>query len=113
MKKLITACMATFMLSGCLTPQNEAVRNLSYSQAVKAIPKGSSKDRVRSVLGKPDTVNSQNGEEMWSYVDQQVDIGKLLTPFTNSLKALDTKSFIIWFDLNGRVKRVHQGTFNL
>ncbi len=113
MKKIMSACVLALTVSGCFAPQNEAVRNLSYQQAVKAIPKGSSKDRVREVLGKPDTVNSQNGEEMWSYVDQQVDIGKLLTPFTNSLKALDTKSFIIWFDPNCRVKRVHQGTFNL
>lgn len=113
MKKYITAIMACAMLSGCLTPQNEAVRSLSYTQAVKAIPVGSSKARVREVLGKPDSVNSRNGEEMWAYVDQKLDLVGALNPLTRFGKSLDTKSFIVRFNRSGRVIHVDQNTFNL
>ncbi len=110
---LILPVVATLALPGCITPQNDTVRSLSYSQAAKAIPKGSTKDHVRSVLGKPSTVNSRNGEEMWSYVDQKLDLGKVISPFTPWTKGVDTKAIVIFFNRNGRVKQVTQNTFNL
>lgn len=113
MKNIFLAFATATALSGCLVAQNEAVRTLSYQQANKAIPIGSTKDRVRQVLGKPNTVNSFNGEEMWSYVDQKVDIGKIISPLTPWTKGYDTKGFIIRFNRNGRVKTVDQTTFNL
>ena len=107
--------MMVCALSGCLTVQNEAVRTLSYEEAVNAIPIGSSQAKVREVFGKPQSINSRNGEEFWSYVDQQIDWAKALNPLGGSLgtlQSIDTRNFMIWFNRRGRVTRIEQGTFN-
>jgi outer membrane protein assembly factor BamE (lipoprotein component of BamABCDE complex) len=112
MKKIIVSLLLASALSACFITQNEAVRTLSYQQASKAIPIGASKDVVRNVLGNPETINTFNGEEMWSYVDQQVDIGQFFNPITG-WKSLDSKFFTIRFNRSGRVKSVDQSTLNL
>lgn len=61
MKKILVAVAVAAALSGCLVTQNDVVRSLSYSEARKAIPIGSSEETVIKVLGKPQTVNSLNG----------------------------------------------------
>ncbi|MEP3893161.1 MAG: outer membrane protein assembly factor BamE [Litorimonas sp.] len=113
MKKILICAALLVGLAGCFGPQNQAVRSLDYTQATKAIPIGSSKETVIATLGKPEAINSFNGEEMWSYVDQQIDAGQFLNPLTSVLKSIDTKSYIIRFDRSGRVKSVDQTTFNL
>lgn len=50
---------------------------------------------------------------MWSYVDQKVNVGKVLNPLGNSLKGIDTKGMIIRFNRSGKVKSVDQTTYNL
>lgn len=113
MKHTFSILVMTALLSGCVGVQNDAVRDLSYTQARQLIPIGASQDRVREVFGNPRTINSRNGEEIWGYVDQDFDWGKAFNPFESTLRAVDTKGFIIMFDRNKRVKSIDQNTFNL
>ncbi|GAA0473542.1 hypothetical protein [Tatumella punctata] len=103
MKKVLTACFITLVLSGCATSGNKSIENETQSSIKQKLAKGvTTKNEVRSYFGDPAGVSfTSEGLEQWQYILSDVRIsGKTFIPFYGLFDGgatTDMKQLIILF----------------
>lgn len=68
MKKIITAALVSFALSGCYSFGNQTLKNVTQEDVKAKIVKGkTTKSEVLTAFGEPDKRIASDNEEKWSY----------------------------------------------
>ncbi|MBS4433263.1 hypothetical protein E2566_08140 [Pectobacterium punjabense] len=68
MKKIITAVLVSFALSGCYSFGNQTLKNVTQEDVKAKIVKGkTTKSEVLTAFGEPDKRIASDNEEKWSY----------------------------------------------
>ncbi|AFI89918.1 hypothetical protein EXT68_03715 [Pectobacterium parmentieri] len=68
MKKVITAALVSFALSGCYSFGNQTLKNVTQEDVKAKIVKGkTTKSEVLTAFGEPDKRIASDNEEKWSY----------------------------------------------
>ncbi|MFJ5398379.1 hypothetical protein [Pectobacterium sp. CHL-2024] len=68
MKKIITAALVSFALSGCYSFGNQTLKNVTQEDVKNKIVKGkTTKSEVLTAFGEPDKRIASDDEEKWSY----------------------------------------------
>ncbi|MEI7341434.1 hypothetical protein WCT87_08090 [Pectobacterium brasiliense] len=68
MKKIITAALVSFALSGCYSFGNQTLKNVTQEDVKAKIVKGkTTKSEVLTAFGEPDKRIASDDEEKWSY----------------------------------------------
>ncbi|MBA5239199.1 hypothetical protein H2Y54_22070, partial [Pectobacterium aroidearum] len=68
MKKIITAALVSFALSGCYSFGNQTLKNVTQEDVKNKIVKGkTTKSEVLTAFGEPDKRITSDDEEKWSY----------------------------------------------
>jgi hypothetical protein len=103
----IWLCIAAFVLAGCASTGNGAVKTLTQERAAQAIVIGkSTKADIGAAFGAASITNFTNGYELWLY---QVGYAKVVDslPYVNLVvnSADNKRELSILFDRNGVVKK--------
>ncbi|MFP9462690.1 hypothetical protein AB6D30_20735 [Pectobacterium brasiliense] len=68
MKKIITAALVSFALSGCYSFGNQTLKNVTQEDVKAKVIKGkTTKSEVLTAFGEPDKRIASDDEEKWSY----------------------------------------------
>jgi hypothetical protein len=103
----IWLCIAAFVLAGCASTGNGAVKTLTQERAAQAIVIGqSTKADIGAAFGTANMTTFANGYELWLY---QVGYAKVVDslPYVNLVvnSADNKRELSILFDRNGVVKK--------
>lgn len=108
MKILLVAATSVVLLGGCemtALNQNASVANTTARSAPSEIRRGMTKEQVRAKFGRPRQANTMNGQSVWWYTNNRID---MLAAATGGLLGggVELKSVKVTFNRSGRVSRV-------
>lgn len=106
---LAAACLAAVLLAGCASAGNEALSKQTSATLQQHIEKGvTTKEQVQALLGQPQNVSFNNGQEQWTYnfahaTPTAVNFVPIVGLFVHGAN-VDHKMLVILFDKNGVVQ---------
>lgn len=103
------AFLAVALLAGCASAGNEALSKQTSASLQQHIEKGvTTKAQVQAILGQPQNVSFNNGQEQWTYsfahaTPTAVDFVPVVNLFVHHAN-VDHKMLVILFDKHGVVE---------
>lgn len=105
----VTAILVAALLAGCASAGSEALSKQSSTSLQQHIQKGvTTKAQVQAILGQPQNVSFNNGDEQWTYnfahaTPTAVDFVPVVNLFVHHAD-VDHKMLVVLFDKNGVVQ---------